>query len=134
VIRSEFSVDSGMQALRDVRVWVESSCEGALPAVDIAPRIVLVLEELITNLAKYSTKSPLNVQLGLTLHDATVELVIEDDGEPFNPMAPPAAGRSRAGGFPVGGYGLQLVRQLMDEVVYSRDGGRNRLAFRKAFV
>ena len=134
MIRSEFSVDSDMQAMHDVRTWVESSCDAALPAGDIAPRIVLVLEELIPNLAKYSTKSPLNVQLGLTLHDATVELVIEDDGEPFNPMAPPGVGRSRSGSFPVGGYGLQLVRQLMDEVVYSRNGGRNRLAFRKALV
>ena len=131
MIHSEFSLDADVQSMCAVRSWVESSCNAAVMYDDVASRIVLVLEELITNVAKYSTRSPVSVQLALTLDDDTVELVVEDDGEEFDLTLPPALWQS-GHQYQTGGYGLQLVRQLMDEVHYSRDGGRNRLAFRKA--
>lgn len=131
MIRSEFSLDADLKSMRAVRSWVESSCNVAVVYDDVASRIVLILEELITNVTKYNPKSRVSLQLALTLGDAAIELVVEDDGEPFDVTVPPGMLPGERE-FRVGGYGLQLVRQLMDEVVYSRDGGRNRLAFRKA--
>jgi phosphoribosyl 1,2-cyclic phosphodiesterase/anti-sigma regulatory factor (Ser/Thr protein kinase) len=126
--RSEFAVDAALTVIGDVRAWVEESCEAAMPGAEFAPRIVLVLEELLTNLVKYGAGSALQLQLALTWCDGMVELIVEDDGGAFDLTKEPAGPREGPGG-----YGLDLVRQLMDGVAYTRDGGLNRLTFRKTF-
>jgi serine/threonine-protein kinase RsbW len=68
----------------------------------------------------------------LAFFDPIVEMQIEDDGAPFNPLElPEPAVDSPLDARPVGGLGVHLVRRLMDEVVYSRVGDRNRLIVRK---
>jgi anti-sigma regulatory factor (Ser/Thr protein kinase) len=60
----------------------------------------------------------------------TAELV--DDGRAFDPLqvaAPDLAAplEERA----VGGLGVHLMRHLVDDIQYRRDGGRNHLVFTK---
>ena len=61
----------------------------------------------------------------------TVDVV--DDGIPFDPTAAAAPDTSlEVEDRDVGGLGVHLVRKLMDEVAYRRDGDRNRLRFSKS--
>ncbi len=58
-----------------------------------------------------------------------VEVVVEDDGKPFNPLAvapPNLSDKSRAGG-----VGLHFVRSLTDDLKYARRDGINQLRLMK---
>jgi anti-sigma regulatory factor (Ser/Thr protein kinase) len=61
-----------------------------------------------------------------------VTVTVEDDGVPFNPLEAtepdldrPLEERS------IGGLGIHLVKNLMDDVEYRREAGRNYLVMRK---
>jgi anti-sigma regulatory factor (Ser/Thr protein kinase) len=61
-----------------------------------------------------------------------VSLTVQDEGVPFNPLDAPAADDTAPiEERPIGGLGIHLVRKLMDEIAYAREGNRNRLVVRK---
>ena len=60
---------------------------------------------------------------------------VEDDGRPFDPLAVPPVDTS----LPleeklIGGFGVHLMRQFMDELSYARESGKNVLRMRKRIV
>ena len=58
---------------------------------------------------------------------------IVDSGKPFDPFteAPPPDLDSPVPDRPIGGLGVYLVQQLMDEARYAREDGKNKLTFIK---
>lgn len=100
--------------------------------LDLVFKVNLVLEELGVNVVNYSgDASEIAISLASDEHAVSVEIV--DDGPPFNPLADavepdldaPLEDR------PIGGLGIHLVREMMDELHYSREEGKNRLAMVK---
>ena len=66
------------------------------------------------------------VTIAVLLGTDRLTVTLTDDGRPFNPLdtaAPDTAGSVEER--PVGGLGIHLVRQLMDEVRYQRRADRN---------
>ncbi len=57
---------------------------------------------------------------------------VADDGQPFDPLqaGPPDLGRNGETRR-IGGVGIHFVKELMDDVVYSRVGSENRLTLKK---
>lgn len=99
--------------------------------------LVVALEELVTNVLQHGAaggRVP-DVEVSLDVLDGVFVLVVADDGPAFDPLrvAPPARDRPLEDR-PIGGLGIHLVRQLMDEVTYARVDGHNRLELRKRFV
>ena len=90
----------------------------------------LVVEELVTNTLKYgyNDKAKHDITIQLTLHENVLVIRIEDDAQAFDPLA--AEPRSR-NDQTVGGYGLQLVRELMNAWQYHRENGKNVLITKK---
>jgi anti-sigma regulatory factor (Ser/Thr protein kinase) len=90
--------------------------------------LLVVYDELATNVAKYATQAcELVVRARRSAHGA-VTLVVEDDGAAFDPFAREAAATDR----PLeerepGGLGVLLVRELATSVSYRRADGRNRV-------
>jgi anti-sigma regulatory factor (Ser/Thr protein kinase) len=112
--------------------WLEAQCAANGLAFELGARIGIVAEEVLSNVAKYGGKPPATVEIGFTCAGVAVEVEIADDGPAFDPTAAPSPVLSddveeRA----VGGLGLLLVAEMMDEVVYRHDGERNRLVLRK---
>jgi anti-sigma regulatory factor (Ser/Thr protein kinase) len=97
--------------------------------------IDLVVEELFTNILKYSTMSDAAVRIDLTKVADGVEVTLTDyDVEPFDITRAPDADV----GLPIerrepGGLGLHLVRRLVDsiEYEYSKEGRQSRITVRK---
>ena len=94
----------------------------------------LLAEEACTNVVLHAFEGSEAGEMTLRVgyDDGVVELLIEDDGRPFDPDSAPAP--SLAGAVEersVGGLGWHLIRRLSDEVAYERDDGRNRLTLRK---
>ncbi|MGH7785741.1 MAG: ATP-binding protein [Candidatus Binatia bacterium] len=103
-----------------------------LPA-DVAFQLDLVLEELVTNTISYGAPSPdSRIEVRLARRDGEVEIDVVDAGTAFDPRSLPApdleAPLEERG---VGGLGVHLVRQFMDEIEYRREDGRNHLRLRK---
>lgn len=129
-----------MRALLTIRVHSEAMCEledfvatfaaeQGLAADDKA-RILIVIEELFTNLSRYgypNQSEPTGVaEVVLELEDNQLTIEFGDDGQEFDPLASAAPDLDQsADARPVGGLGLEIVRELADEVNYSRRDGRN---------
>jgi serine/threonine-protein kinase RsbW len=102
---------------------------GLLPTVD------LVVEELFTNMVKYSTMSDAAVRIDLTGLGVGVEVTLTDyDVEPFDVTRSPEVNVK----LPIeqrrpGGLGLHLIRRLVDsfEYEYSKESRQSRITFRK---
>jgi serine/threonine-protein kinase RsbW len=100
----------------------------------IVSHVNLALDEAITNIVFYAYDDADDHEIGVRISLAqgmlTAELV--DDGRAFDPLqvvAPDLAAplEERA----VGGLGVHLMRHLVDDIQYRRDGGRNHLIFTK---
>lgn len=99
-------------------------------ATEDKARILIVLEELFTNLAKYgypNRTEPAGVaEVMLELDSDQLTIEFSDDGQEFDPLAIAASDLEQAADDrPAGGLGLRIVRELADEVNYSRRDGRN---------
>ncbi len=97
----------------------------------------VALDEVVSNIAKYGGgggHTP-SIAVDFQVKDGMLEVAVSDDGPAFNPLAaadPKSIGLDVADR-PIGGLGIYLVKQLMDELEYTRTRGRNRLVLRKVF-
>lgn len=95
----------------------------------------LALEEAATNviLYAYPKGSCGSVELSADLVEGKrLRFVLTDSGKPFDPTAAPDPDiAASAVDRPIGGLGIFLVRQIMDEVLYDYDGGHNVLTMIK---
>lgn len=98
-------------------------------------QISLALEEVLMNVISHGgmrDNQPPTVRVSLSQDERDVTLEIADDGIAFDPRQAPAPDlESDLDERSVGGLGVFLVQQLMDDVDYRRDEGWNRLVLRK---
>lgn len=99
---------------------------------DLVFKLNLVLEELGVNIVNYSGATG-DIEISLASDEERVTVEISDDGRPFNPLLDQETPDISAplGDRPVGGLGIHLVRTMMDEMQYSREDGKNKLAMSK---
>ena len=99
---------------------------------DLIFKVNLVLDELSVNIVNYSAEAS-EIEVSLAADAETVRVEISDNGRPFDPLSDAAEPDINAPleDRPVGGLGIHLVREMMDELHYSRLDGRNRLAMVK---
>lgn len=97
----------------------------------MALRLVLVVEELLTNVVAYGAPRGTPLELTLAGDASSVELTFEDAGTAFDPTSVPVPELEPDAARTPGGLGIHLVRRLMDEVFYARVGDRNKLVMRR---
>jgi len=92
--------------------------------------VVLVLEEVLTNLATHGGAPTEPARVRITVEPARVAGEIIDAGAQFDPRrAPRPDVKAGVNDRLVGGLGLVLVNRLTSELDYARQDGRNRLVF-----
>ena len=97
-------------------------------------RVEVVLEELVSNLVRHGKDVKL-VTVAAGYRGGVVDLVVEDDGDAFDPFAIPEPDPpSTLAEAPLGGLGIPLVRRLSASARYDRVGSgadaRNRVSVR----
>jgi anti-sigma regulatory factor (Ser/Thr protein kinase) len=97
--------------------------------------INLALDELFTNIISYGfqDQSEHFIRVRISADQGVLTVVLEDDGMAFNPVEriPPEL-PCTLDECKVGGLGIHLVKNLMDEVVYERRAGTNVLTLKKS--
>ena len=90
-------------------------------------QLELAVEEAVVNICLYAYEVPPG-ELIVRIEPAASRFVVEliDEGVPFDPLAVGEPDlRADVQDRAVGGLGIFLVRRVMDEVSYLRDGSRN---------
>ena len=101
---------------------------------DVVFNLNLVLEEAVVNIINYAypKEDHESIYLSAKLMDGSVILVLTDTGKEFDPtMVPEADITLSADERQIGGLGIFLIRQIMNEVRYERIDGKNVLTLEK---
>ena len=104
---------------------------------DLTFQVNLVLEELWLNVVNHGHANGYHVvMIELTSEAESLTIEITDDGKPFNPLenAPIPDVTAALGDRSIGGLGVHLVRTMMDDMRYSREGGKNHVILVKRRV
>lgn len=94
----------------------------------------LSLEEHLTNVMNYAFADSQvhEIRVRLELTGGGLQIEVEDDGKPFNPLEHPGPDLTvPLEKRPIGGLGIHLIRSFMDELDYRREGTRNIFQMRK---
>ena len=118
----------------DVLNGVEEFCRALGLATRPALDVRLVAEEVLTNFVKY-VQVPTEahaIELRLSAPPESVRLEFRDGGAPFNPLDTPlpdlTSPPEKRG---IGGLGVPLVKALVDDASYAREGAVNVLVLVK---
>ena len=128
-MQSRLIVQADSAAMRQVDAFVAAFVREEGIAADEAARILILLEELITNLMKYGYPDRAEsgrAEIVLALNGSRLEIEFIDDGCEFDPFAGPTPNLDGAlEERPVGGLGLHILRSLTDEARYERRNDTN---------
>ena len=98
-------------------------------------QIEVAIEEILVNIVSYAGLSPEDgVEVRCDVLDDPLRVVLQflDGGVPFDPLAADEPDRSpEALTEREGGLGIFMVRQMMDDVSYAYEGGKNTLTILK---
>lgn len=127
-------IPNALGALTQVQELVSTFAAAEELPAEVAIDLNVVLDELLSNVIKYGHADGEAHDIGIRLAVAgdVLEVELDDDGKPFDPLSVPPPDLERAfGEREPGGLGVHFVRHLMNEAEYARVGGRNRLVLRK---
>jgi len=101
---------------------------------DAVWEIRLVLEEVVTNIISYGYEdgSAHEIDVSIVNEEEEIAVIIRDDARPFNLLDHPRPDfeislEDRG----IGGMGIHMVREIMDEINYKREDGGNLLVMKK---
>jgi len=90
-------------------------------------QLQLAVEEAVVNICEYAYEVPPG-EFTVRIRPESSRFVVEivDEGVPFDPLNVKEPDlRAGVADRPIGGLGILLVRRVMDEVSYRRDGSHN---------
>ena len=131
----ELTVDADKKKLDEVLAFVDGVLETADCPVKVQMQIDVAVEEIFVNIASYSYpdkdgQAVIRVQLDEDRSEVTITLI--DEGVRYDPTAktdPDVSLSADERG--IGGLGIYITKQFMEDVVYEYKNGRNHLKLRK---
>ncbi len=129
-----YAFKNDLSELDDLRKKLDRFCQAQAVNEKCRFEMHLAVEEHFTNIVThgYTDGGEHRIKVTLRRRGRTIEIDIEDDGIPFNPLeirAPdvnaPLETRK------IGGLGIHLTKKCMNEVVYHRRVGKNILTLKK---
>ena len=123
-----------IQQIPQLADFVETIAEEVKLDQSLAMSLNLALEEAVTNVIMYAYPEGSDglVDVEAIIRKGSLEFIVSDSGKPFDPTRAPEVDinlgvEERA----IGGLGIYLVRNIMDEVRYERAEGKNVLSMIK---
>ena len=119
--------------LYDVISFVEQELESHNCNMKVQMMISVMVEEIFINIASYAYEGEDGVaDITLDFNNDDVKITFVDSGIEFNPLAKEDPDITlSAEERDIGGLGIYMVKQTMDEVIYERKDNKNILSIRK---
>ncbi len=125
------TIESNHDELDRITAAIEELGEESGWPLELIYKINLVLEELTLNIMNYgyTDEETHYIDLSVKSEDASITIEIVDDGRPFNPIidAPEPDLDGPMMDRRIGGWGIHIVRTIMDDVSYVRADNKNRM-------
>ena len=134
--RDELDIEAVEENLDTVTAFVDERLEKVGCSMKSQMQIDLAVEEIFINIAKYAykpDKGRATVRVEVKYDPVQVKITFLDHGKPYDPLAKedPDVTLS-ADDRPVGGLGIFMVKQSMDDVIYEYKDGANILTLVKS--
>lgn len=131
----QIAVEAKTENLPQVLQMVKDTLSKYMCSEKCKMQIQIAVEEIFVNVASYAyhtDEKPLTVQCEMMEHPLALSIVFMDAGIPYNPLekAAPCLDAS-VEERQIGGLGIFMVRQMMDEMTYEYKDGMNILRIRK---
>ena len=122
----------GSRAVEQVTASLDEFCRAESIPPEAAWRLHVAMDELVANIVAHGgAAGSTGVDVWFRRDGRTIEIVVADDGPPFDPLAQAAPDvNAPLDARQPGGLGIALVKSLMDEVCYTRTS-QNVLTIRK---
>jgi anti-sigma regulatory factor (Ser/Thr protein kinase) len=138
-MRHEFRLSVGADpgGVREVNAAFAGFAEAHGLPEDVRRSLNVAIDELLANALSHGQtgRDPCSVTVEVELDQERVTVIVTDDGTPFDPFARAAPDTTLpVEERPIGGLGIHLVGQLMDEVSYQRREGHNVVVLVKQLV
>ena len=119
--------------LNDILVFTENCLAESGCPLKYMNQICIALEEAFVNVASYAyPQSDGKVDLRIEYDSDCVQLILSDEGLPFNPLERDEPDITlNAEERKIGGLGIFMIKKIMDEVSYSYSDGKNILTMKK---
>ncbi len=110
--------------------WIEANCEEFGASTALTMSVNLALEEAVTNVIMYAYPDngvSATFFVDFDIDDSNIATWrIVDTGKPFDPTAKQDADLTLdVMERPIGGLGIFMVKEIMDEIAYRRENGQN---------
>ena len=131
----EIAIANELREIVGAAAKIDTFCEDRNISPEIAYAINLSIDEILTNTISYGydDDEPHRIEIIVRLEGAALIVVIVDDSAPFDLSATPEADlEATLDEREVGGLGLFLVHQMMDNVEYERADGCNVVTLTKS--
>ena len=119
---------NGLRTTDEVIAWFETFASAHALDVAIRRKVKLVFDDLLGNVISYAypDSGVGDITVKLALGNGVLVITLVDDGVPFDPLekSRPDIDQTVAQR-DIGGLGIHLSRELMDEVSYQRRAGQN---------
>jgi serine/threonine-protein kinase RsbW len=133
---ASLTVVNARDEIERASVWLGQFSARAGVSSDVTARLLVALDEVLINIITHALadapEGQREIWLCVRLRTNTLELEVSDDGPEFDPTrVVPVPKATRTAKRQEGGVGLLFVRTVMDEVRFTRQGGRNCLTLFK---
>ena len=134
--KKELTIEALTENLQAVLDFVDAELDAVSCPVQMKNPLDLAVEELYLNISTYSYDTEIGtatVRIEVEEDPIRVVLTFVDQGIPFDPLAKPDPTFEEAiEDRPIGGLGIFMVKNSMDEVHYEYRDGQNILTLRKS--
>ena len=131
-LQRSLTLPNDINTIPQLNEFIDTVCEEL--EIDMAMSLNLAMEEAVVNVMDYAYPEGTEgeVDIEAIADEAQLHFTISDSGKPFDPTAKEEVDTTlSAEERPIGGLGIHLIRQLMDNISYERKDGKNILRLSK---
>lgn len=124
-VKTTMKLEPQLEEMRKIEDYLNKELEKINASMKEINQINIVIDEVFSNLVNYSGCKEIN--LDIIISDELVKLVFKDDGRKFNPLTDikevdiNVNSEERE----IGGLGIHIVKNIMDEVTYEYKNNKN---------
>ena len=97
-------------------------------------QIHLALEEILVNIIEYAYQDKKGeIKISFDIQENNINVIIKDKGVEFNPLSKEDPNLNESiNNRSIGGLGIYIIKNIVDEIKYERTNNENVLSFKKS--